>query len=52
MGAEHAAPAVPLVRADAPMVGTGMEAVVARDSAACVVARAGVVETADATASS
>src|SRR4029453_5833355 len=31
--------AVPLVQADAPLVGTGMEAAVARDSGATIVAR-------------
>src|SRR5690606_21645864 len=42
--------AVPLVQADAPLVGTGMEDVVARDSGAVVVARRdGVVEQIDGT---
>jgi DNA-directed RNA polymerase subunit beta len=42
--------AVPLIQSDAPLVGTGMEAVVARDSGAVVVARrAGVVEQIDGT---
>ena len=40
--------AVPLIRADAPLVGTGMEAAVARDSGATIVARrAGVVDQID-----
>jgi DNA-directed RNA polymerase subunit beta len=42
--------AVPLVRADAPFVGTGMEAVVARDSGAAIAARrAGIIDQVDAT---
>jgi DNA-directed RNA polymerase subunit beta len=42
--------AVPLVRTEAPFVGTGMEAVVARDSGYVIQAkRAGVVESVDAT---
>ncbi len=42
--------AVPLVKTDAPLVGTGMERIVARDSRAAVVAkRSGVVEQVDAT---
>jgi DNA-directed RNA polymerase subunit beta len=42
--------AVPLVQADAPFVGTGMEAVVARDSGAAIAARrAGIVDQVDAT---
>ena len=42
--------AVPLVRAEAPFVGTGMESVVARDSGAAIVAkRTGVVDQVDAT---
>ena len=50
MGANMQRQAVPLVRSDAPLVGTGMEAVVARDSGATVVARrAGVVEQIDGT---
>ncbi|MEG9883350.1 MAG: DNA-directed RNA polymerase subunit beta [Hyphomicrobiales bacterium] len=41
--------AVPLLRADAPLVGTGMEAVVARDSGAAIPARrSGVVDQVDA----
>jgi DNA-directed RNA polymerase subunit beta len=50
MGANMQRQAVPLVRTDAPLVGTGMEAVVARDSGATVVARrAGIVEQIDGT---
>ncbi|MDU1688990.1 MAG: DNA-directed RNA polymerase subunit beta, partial [Bradyrhizobium sp.] len=42
--------AVPLVRAEAPFVGTGMEGVVARDSGAAIAARrSGVVDQIDAT---
>ncbi len=41
MGSNMQRQAVPLVRADAPLVGTGMEAVVARDSGAAVTARRG-----------
>ena len=50
MGANMQRQAVPLVKSDAPLVGTGMEAVVARDSGATVVARrAGIVEQIDGT---
>jgi DNA-directed RNA polymerase subunit beta len=50
MGANMQRQAVPLVKSDAPLVGTGMEAVVARDSGATVVARRpGVVEQIDGT---
>ncbi|RYG07422.1 MAG: DNA-directed RNA polymerase subunit beta, partial [Caulobacteraceae bacterium] len=50
MGANMQRQAVPLVQSDAPLVGTGMEAVVARDSGAVVVAkRDGVVEQIDGT---
>ena len=50
MGANMQRQAVPLVRTDAPLVGTGMEAIVARDSGVTVVARRdGVVEQVDAT---
>ena len=42
--------AVPLVRAEAPFVGTGMEGVVARDSGAAIAARrTGVIDQVDAT---
>ena len=50
MGSNMQRQAVPLVRSEAPLVGTGMESVVARDSLAAVVAkRSGVVEQVDAT---
>ena len=50
MGANMQRQAVPLVQSDAPLVGTGMEDVVARDSGAVVVARRdGVVEQIDGT---
>jgi len=50
MGANMQRQAVPLVEAEAPLVGTGMEAVVARDSGAVVVARRdGVIEQIDGT---
>jgi DNA-directed RNA polymerase subunit beta len=50
MGANMQRQAVPLVKSDAPLVGTGMEAVVARDSGATVVARRpGIVEQIDGT---
>jgi len=49
MGSNMQRQAVPLLRPDAPFVGTGMEAVVARDSGAVVIARrSGVVEDIDA----
>jgi len=48
MGANMQRQSVPLLRADAPVVGTGMEAVVARDSGATVLAkRAGIVDSVD-----
>jgi DNA-directed RNA polymerase subunit beta len=48
MGSNMQRQAVPLVRADAPLVGTGMESVVARDSGAAITARrTGVVEQVD-----
>jgi len=48
MGSNMQRQAVPLVQTDAPLVGTGMEAVVARDSRAAIVAsRGGVVEQVD-----
>lgn len=48
MGSNMQRQAVPLVHAEAPLVGTGMEAVVARDSGAVVVARrSGVVDQVD-----
>jgi DNA-directed RNA polymerase subunit beta len=50
MGSNMQRQAVPLVQSDAPLVGTGMEDVVARDSGATVVARrAGQVEQIDGT---
>jgi DNA-directed RNA polymerase subunit beta len=39
MGSNMMRQAVPLLRSDAPLVGTGMEATVARDSGAAVTAR-------------
>jgi DNA-directed RNA polymerase subunit beta len=49
MGSNMQRQAVPLLRADAPLVGTGMEAVVAYDSGAAIGARrAGVVDQVDA----
>ncbi|WP_274427412.1 DNA-directed RNA polymerase subunit beta [Chelativorans sp. YIM 93263] len=50
MGSNMQRQAVPLVRSEAPFVGTGMEPVVARDSGAAIVARrTGVVDQVDAT---
>jgi DNA-directed RNA polymerase subunit beta len=50
MGSNMQRQAVPVVRTEAPLVGTGMERVVARDSGVtAVVRRAGVVENVDAT---
>ena len=49
MGSNMQRQAVPLLKADAPLVGTGMEAVVARDSGAAIAARrAGIVDQVDA----
>ena len=49
MGSNMQRQAVPLLRSDAPLVGTGMERIVAHDSGAAVVARHnGVVESVDA----
>ncbi|HAD03313.1 MAG TPA: DNA-directed RNA polymerase subunit beta [Desulfuromonas sp.] len=49
MGSNMQRQAVPLLRADAPLVGTGMERLVAHDSGAAVVARHhGIVESVDA----
>jgi len=49
MGSNMQRQAVPLIRTDAPFVGTGMEAVVARDSGAAITARRpGVVDQIDA----
>jgi len=50
MGSNMQRQAVPVVRTEAPLVGTGMERVVARDSGVtAVVRRAGVIENVDAT---
>ncbi|MDZ5697565.1 DNA-directed RNA polymerase subunit beta [Chelativorans sp. M5D2P16] len=50
MGSNMQRQAVPLVRAEAPFVGTGMEPVVARDSGAAIAARrTGIVDQVDAT---
>jgi DNA-directed RNA polymerase subunit beta len=50
MGSNMQRQAVPLIRAEAPLVGTGMEGVVARDSGAAIAARrTGVVDQVDAT---
>ena len=50
MGSNMQRQAVPLVKADAPFVGTGMEETVARDSGAAVAAsRSGVIDQVDAT---
>ena len=49
MGSNMQRQAVPTLKAEKPLVGTGMEKVVARDSGVCVVARrGGVIETVDA----
>jgi DNA-directed RNA polymerase subunit beta len=50
MGSNMQRQAVPLIRAEAPLVGTGMESTVARDSGATIVARrSGVIDQVDAT---
>jgi len=50
MGSNMQRQAVPLIQSQAPLVGTGMEAAVARDSGAAIAARrAGVVDQVDAT---
>ncbi len=50
MGSNMQRQAVPLLQSDAPLVGTGMEGTVARDSGVTVVAkRAGIVDQVDAT---
>ncbi|MFA5951467.1 MAG: DNA-directed RNA polymerase subunit beta [Hyphomicrobium sp.] len=50
MGSNMQRQAVPLVKAEAPLVGTGMEEVVARDSGAAIAARrAGIIDQVDAT---
>ena len=49
MGSNMQRQAVPLLQADAPFVGTGIEAVVARDSGAAIMARrAGIIDQVDA----
>ncbi|AUH64284.1 DNA-directed RNA polymerase subunit beta [Paracoccus zhejiangensis] len=49
MGSNMQRQAVPLLRAEAPFVGTGMEAIVARDSGAAIMARrGGVIDQVDA----
>jgi DNA-directed RNA polymerase subunit beta len=49
MGSNMQRQAVPLLKTHAPLVGTGIEGIVARDSGVCVVARRdGVVDTVDA----
>ena len=49
MGSNMQRQGVPLLKADKPLVGTGMERIVARDSGVCVVAkRDGIVESVDA----
>ncbi|OYV35535.1 MAG: DNA-directed RNA polymerase subunit beta, partial [Acidocella sp. 20-61-6] len=48
MGSNMQRQAVPLIQSDAPLVGTGMEAAVARDSGATIVAkRAGIIDQID-----
>jgi DNA-directed RNA polymerase subunit beta len=50
MGSNMQRQAVPLLQAEAPFVGTGMEAVVARDSGAAIAARrGGIIDQVDAT---
>jgi DNA-directed RNA polymerase subunit beta len=50
MGANMQRQAVPLIRSHAPLVGTGMEGKLARDSGVCTLARRdGVIESVDAT---
>ena len=50
MGSNMQRQAVPLIKAEAPLVGTGMEEVVARDSGAAIAARrTGVIDQVDAT---
>ena len=49
MGSNMQRQAVPLIRTSSPLIGTGMEALVARDSGVCVVARRdGIVDSVDA----
>lgn len=48
MGANMQRQAVPLLRSEAPLVGTGMESTVAKDSGSCVLAkRPGIVDSVD-----
>jgi DNA-directed RNA polymerase subunit beta len=50
MGSNMQRQAVPLIQTEAPLVGTGMEGIVARDSGATIIARrAGIVDQIDAT---
>ena len=50
MGSNMMRQAVPLMKAEAPLVGTGMESVVARDSGAAITARrSGIIDQVDAT---
>jgi len=50
MGSNMQRQAVPLIRTSAPLIGTGIEGIVARDSGVCMVARReGVVESVDST---
>src|SRR5690606_28193666 len=50
MGSNMQRQAVPLIKAEAPLVGTGLEPIVARDSGAAIVARrTGIVDQVDAT---
>ncbi len=50
MGSNMQRQAVPLIRAEAPLVGTGIEEVVARDSGAAIAARrSGIIDQVDAT---
>jgi DNA-directed RNA polymerase subunit beta len=50
MGSNMQRQAVPLIRTDSPLIGTGLESTVARDSGVCVVARRdGVIDSVDAT---
>ena len=49
MGSNMQRQAVPVLQSEKPLVGTGMESTVARDSGVCVISsRGGVVETVDA----
>jgi len=48
MGSNMQRQAVPLLRSEKPLVGTGMEKIVARDSGTCVIAKhKGIIETVD-----